>query len=72
MTDKEARDRIKIEIFALSKEFPSIRENCPKSMEAFEKAIFALDTCDLMSRGIPYITHNGRIYKLTDEKGDKQ
>lgn len=38
--------------------------------ESIDKAIEALDTCDLMSRGIPYITYNGRIYKLTDERGE--
>ena len=38
--------------------------------EALEKGIEALDTCHLMSKGIPYIVHNGRIYKLTDERGE--
>lgn len=70
MTNKEASDRIKIEIYALTKEFPSTRKNCPKAMEAFEKAILALDTCDLMSRGISYVNVDGNIYKLTDETGE--
>ena len=38
--------------------------------EALEKGIIALDTCHLMSKGIPYITVDGKIYKLTDEKGE--
>lgn len=38
--------------------------------EALEKGIIALDTCNSMSKGIPYITVGGKIYKLTDEKGE--
>lgn len=39
-------------------------------IEALEKGIDALDTCHLMSKGIQYITFGGKIYKLTDEKGE--
>ena len=30
----------------------------------------ALFTLSLMSRGIPYVAVDGKIYKLTDEKGE--
>ena len=38
--------------------------------KAIDKGIIALDICNSMSKGIPYITVGGKIYKLTDEKGE--
>ena len=38
--------------------------------EALEKGNEALDICHSMSKGIPYIAVSGKIYKLTDEKGE--
>ena len=61
MTEKEAIERIQ-----------SIKSKVSLYYDvlALRMAEEALETCDLMSKGIPYIVHNGRIYKLTDEKGE--
>lgn len=65
MTNQEAIEELKSR-----KEHYEMGDGCEFLVEALEKGIIALDICNSMSKGIPYITVGGKIYKLTDEKGE--
>ena len=58
-----------IEVLKLNNPFMAGKDKETFS-KAIDKGIIALDICNSMSKGIPYITFGGKIYKLTDEKGE--
>lgn len=70
MTEKEAIEKATAVLCEATGYDESVCYITREDEEWILMAIKALNICHAMSKGIPYIPHNGKIYKLTDEKAE--